>query len=61
MFSLTSKKTYQSPHTKVAEVDLEGVLCESLVISSYIDEIHNINAMTPEDDGYQAEGFYYEL
>jgi len=59
MFSLKTRKTYQSPCTKVAEVDLEGLVCLSAYKAVHVDELHNINA----DDGKDGAGTetYFEF
>lgn len=49
MFSLKTRKTYQSPHTKVYEVDLERLVCTSAFKAVNVDELHNINADRGKD------------
>jgi hypothetical protein len=54
MFTLKkTKKVYDSPRTKVAEVDLEGLVCASFMTNSQVDELKNINAesATASDPG----------
>ena len=58
MFSLKTKKTYQSPHTKVYEVDLEGLICQSVIFNVAAKELQNMN--DPNSDDYDAnEAFYF--
>ena len=61
MFSLKTRKTYQSPHTKVAEVDLEGNLLipGSQTLNVQWDESKNVNfyGETTSDGG---NALYFE-
>lgn len=58
MFSLKTKKTYQSPHTKLAEVDLEGLICQSVIFNVAAEELQNMN--DPNSDDYdETEPFYF--
>ena len=43
MFSLKTRKTYQSPCTKVAEVDLEGLICNSVRFNVRVNSLENMN------------------
>lgn len=56
MFSLKTRKTYQSPCTKVAEVDLEGLVCTSGFKRLQVDELHNMNI---DDDATGANSEHY--
>ena len=56
MFSLKTRKTYQSPRTKVAEVDLEGLVCTSGYQTLQVDELRNVNA-----DNTANEQLYFEF
>ena len=60
MFSLKTRKTYQSPRTKVAEVDLEGLICNSVRFNVQVNELQNMN--DPDDAIAPANGevFYFE-
>ena len=58
MFSLKTRKIYQSPRTKVAEVDLEGLLCTSTFKLMYVDELHNINEEVGDAPGTEL---YFEF
>ena len=43
MFSLKkTKKAYQVPRTAVAEVDLEGIICDSAHKNPYVDEYQHL-------------------
>ena len=57
MFSLKTKKTYQSPHTKVYEVDLEGLVCTSGNKVLQVDELHNMN-VGDEATGANSEHYF---
>ena len=57
MFSLKkTKKAYQTPRTAVAEVDLEGLICQSLRINAQVDEINDINSKN-----VNKEPLYFEF
>lgn len=61
MFTLKTRRTYQSPFTKIAEVDLEGLVCLSPNVQ--VKELENMN--NPDDPlegiGEAAgEAFYLE-
>lgn len=56
MFSLKTSKIYQSPRTKVAEVDLEGLVCTSGFKRLQVDELHNMNV---DDDATGANSEHY--
>ena len=56
MFSLKTRKTYQSPHTEVTEVDLEGLVCTSGFQTLQVDELRNVNA-----DNTATEQLYFEF
>lgn len=60
MFSLKkTSRIYQTPLTKVSEVDLEGLICGSpVMVSAEVDELHNINA---DSDAAASESFYFEF
>ena len=57
MFSLKTSKTYQSPRTKVAEVDLEGLVCTSVYKLVQVDEHRNVNR---EEGGERGSALYFE-
>ena len=57
MFSLKTRKTYQSPRTKVAEVDLEGLICQSVRFNIQVKELENMN---PAEGETASEVFYFE-
>ncbi len=57
MFNLKTKKTYQSPHTKLAEVDLEGLICQSVIFNVAAKELQNMN--DPNTEGYDGEEPFY--
>jgi hypothetical protein len=62
MFSLKTRKTYQSPCTKVTEVDLEGLICQSLRFNVRARSLENMN--DPDDPAGVSENasevFYFE-
>ena len=59
MFSAKkTRRIYQSPCTKVAEVDLEGLVCTSGFKTLQVDQLHNINADT---EAAAAEELYFEF
>ena len=60
MFSLKTRKTYQSPRTKVAEVDLEGLVCTSGFKALNVDELQNMNMTRDgvEHDGPGSEHYF---
>ena len=59
MFSAKkTRRIYQSPHTKVAEVDLEGLICTSGFKTMQVDQLHNINA---DAEAMKAEELYFEF
>ena len=57
MFSLKTRKTYQSPRTKVAKVDLEGLVCTSGFKAVNVDELHNMN-VGEGHDGAGSEHYF---
>ena len=59
MFSAKkTRRIYQSPCTKVAEVDLEGLVCLSGFKTLQVDQLHNINA---DAEAVAAEELYFEF
>lgn len=59
MFSAKkTRRIYQSPCTKVAEIDLEGLVCTSGFKTLQVDQLHNINADT---EAAAAEELYFEF
>lgn len=63
MFTLKKqRKAYDSPHTKVVEVDLEGVICESNRLYIQADELQNMN-MTRDNVAHDGAGteHYFEF
>jgi len=62
MFSLKTRKAYLSPRTKVAEVDLEGLVCTSEPMSRvFVDELENVNLRKGSETGGTAEPLYFEF
>lgn len=60
MFSAKkTRRIYQSPHTSVTEVDLEGLVCTSGFKAVNVDELHNMNV----GDGHDGAGseHYFEF
>ena len=57
---MKTKRRFVSPQLKVAETDLEGLICGSpvLFMPVEVDEIHNINA---DSNKVSAESFYFEF
>lgn len=54
MFGVNKKSNvYQSPRAKVVEVDLEGLVCSSVILDRYVDELKNVNteSTTASDPG----------
>ena len=43
MFNLRAKKTYEAPHVTVTEVDLEGLICNSVRFNIRVDSLENMN------------------
>ena len=63
MFSLKTRKTYQSPRTKVAEVDLEGLICNSVRFNVRVNPLENMNDPNDPLKGTgdaAGEVFYFE-
>ena len=61
MFSAKkTRRIYQSPCTKVAEVDLEGLVCTSAYKKVQVDQLHNMNDPNHLDEGAELEPFYFE-
>ncbi len=59
MLILKAKKTYQAPHVTVADVDLEGLICHSVLFNVQTNDLENMN--DPESTHYDAsESFYFE-
>ena len=54
---MKTKRIYASPHVKVAETDLEGLICTSAFKAVQVDELHNMNKANPAED---VEPFYFE-
>ena len=48
---MKTKRRFVSPHVKVAETDLEGLICTSGFEKTQVDRLHNINA-EPETSSY---------
>ena len=44
---MKTKRRFVSPHVKVAETDLEGLICSSIIMDPYVDELRNMNAESP--------------
>ena len=56
MFTLKKqRKAYDSPHTVVTEVDLEGIICGSVRFNVRVKDLENVNADSSAD-----EVFYFE-
>ena len=63
MFSFKKRKAYESPHTKVAQVDLEGLICNSVRFNVQVNSLKNMNDPNDPLKGVgDAEGevFYFE-
>ena len=61
MFTLKTRRTYQSPLTKIAEVDLEGLVCLSPNVQ--VKELENMNNPDNPLEGIgeaEGEAFYLE-
>ena len=52
-----TRRIYQSPCTKVAEVDLEGLVCTSGFKRLQVDELHNMN-VGEGHDGAGSEHYF---
>ena len=55
---MKTKLKFIPPHVKVAEADLEGLVCTSAFKTLQVDELHNINA---DADVADAEVMYFEF
>ncbi len=64
MFTLKKqKRVYDSPHTKVVEVDLEGVICDSVIFNVRVNSLENMNNPNNPLEGIgdaADEVFYFE-
>lgn len=63
MFNLRAKKTYQVPHVTVAEVDLEGIICDSVILNVRVNSLENMNNPNNPLEGIgdaADEVFYFE-
>ena len=63
MFTLKkTKRVYDSPRTIVAEMDLEGLVCQSNRVFIQADELQNMN-MTRDDVAHDGVGteHYFEF
>ena len=57
-----TRRIYQSPCTKVAEVDLEGLVCTSKpMMRLSVDELENINLRKGSETGGTSEPLYFEF
>ena len=50
---MKTKRIYASPHVKVAETDLEGLVCTSGFENTQVDRLHNINAEPASSSYYE--------
>lgn len=55
-----TKRVYNSPRTKVAEVDMEGLICLSAFGAVNVDEHRNVNKSI-KDGEYTSEPLYFEF
>ena len=55
---MKTKRQFISPHVKVAETDLEGLICTSGFKTMQVDQLHNINA---DAAAMEAEELYFEF
>ena len=53
-----TKKDYLAPRSVVAEVDLEGLICNSVRFNVQVKELDNMNPASPEETS--SEVFYFE-
>ena len=63
MLLLKSKKIYLSPVTTVAEVDLEGIICDSVILNVRVNSLENMNNPNNPLEGIgdaADEVFYFE-
>ena len=60
MLNLKAKKTYQAPHVTVADVDLEGLICQSVRFNLQVKELQNMNDPEDSDGSFNGEVFYFE-
>ena len=63
MLLLKSKKIYLSPVTTVAEVDLEGIICDSVILNVRVNSLDNMNNPNNPLEGIgdaADEVFYFE-
>ena len=59
---MKTKRQFISPQLKVAETDLEGLICQSdLWLGAQVDEHKNINSLTGSETGGKAEPLYFEF
>ncbi len=52
-----TKKDYLAPRSVVAEVDLEGLICNSVRFNVRVKDLENMN---PADGETSSEVFYFE-
>ena len=57
---LLSTQKYQSPAVRMTQVELEGLLCQSISTRAYVDEARNIAAETTSS-GAPLEESYFEF
>ena len=63
MLLLKSKKIYLSLVTTVAEVDLEGIICDSVILNVRVNSLENMNNPDNPLEGIgdaSGEVFYFE-
>ena len=53
---MKTKRKFVSPHVKVAETDLEGLICTSGFKTLQVDQLRNVNA-----DNTDNEQLYFEF
>ena len=60
---IKAKKIYQTPHTAVTEVDLEGLVCNSVRFNVQVNSLENMNDPNDPLKGVgdaSDEVFYFE-
>ena len=60
MFNLKEKQTYRTPHIAVTEMDLEGLICNSVLLNVRVRDLDNVNAGQGLSADDEAEAFYIE-
>jgi len=57
---MKTKRQFISPQVKVAETDLEGLVCTSVFKRVQVDQLRNMNDPNSLDEGAEMEPFYFE-